>query len=284
MTQRTQKDEQRLRTCLVGRTVILRPAFPFLCCRTTPNRKGGQSCTRTARPNGGIRVSTPLLYSVRRMRFGYTVGANCNDSQAGRAMRALVSSIVVIGSLGAARVLAQPPIPLRSIGPIVATSTENVGPGVTVRATSDGYVLVAAGARKRVYEFDSTLHSFTIIRDSATGTSTRIVGGSGLIPYMGDSTLLPDIGASALLVLDPTGKQVRSIAPPSASDLSFLDVPSSFGHARFDKQGRLVYHALLRTSKPAGTVSALTPDSAPLLRGDFDSRKIDTLGWLGLAA
>src|SRR4051812_40518937 len=120
-------------------------------------------------------------------------------------MRTLVPGVLLACNLGAPRLLAQTRIAVHAIGPIVATSTENVGPGVTVRTTSDGHVLVAAGARKRVYEFDSTLHSFIIIRDSATGTSSRIVGGSGLIPYMGDSTLLPDVGASALLVLDPAG-------------------------------------------------------------------------------
>src|SRR5215468_9516784 len=112
---------------------------------------------------------------------------------------------------------------MRTIGPILATSTENVGQAVTVRATSDGHVIVGAGARQRVYAFDSTLNNFTIVVDSGSGTGVLPIRTTGVIPYAADSTLLPDFSANALLVLDGTGKQVRSMAPPGrAQDLLFL--------------------------------------------------------------
>src|SRR3954462_4810375 len=81
---------------------------------------------------------------------------------------------------------AQDKIPIRTIGPILATSTENVGLAVTVRGTSDGHVLVGAGARQRVYAFDSTLKNFTIIADSGAGTGQLPIRTTGLIPYVGD--------------------------------------------------------------------------------------------------
>ncbi len=59
---------------------------------------------------------------------------------------------------------AQDKIPMKTIGPILATSLENVGQAVTVRGTSDGHVIVGAGGRQRVYAFDSTLLTFTIRR------------------------------------------------------------------------------------------------------------------------
>ena len=72
-----------------------------------------------------------------------------------RKLRIPVLLFSVAGSSGA-----QSKIPMRTIGPILATSTESVGQAVTVRATSDGHVIVGAGARQRVYAFDSTLKNF----------------------------------------------------------------------------------------------------------------------------
>src|SRR3954471_4232388 len=117
---------------------------------------------------------------------------------------------VVIFAAATTTAAAQAPIPIRTIGPILATSTENVGQAVTIRATSDGHVMVGAGARQKVYAFDSTLKTFTIVVDSGAGTGQIPIRTTGVIPYLADSTLLPDIGANALLVLDATGKQIRS--------------------------------------------------------------------------
>jgi hypothetical protein len=184
---------------------------------------------------------------------------------------------------------AQEKPPIRSIGPILATSKENVGLAVTVRGTSDGHVLVGAGGRQRVYAFDSTLQQFTIVADSGSGTGIMPIRTTGLIPYAGDTTLLPDVGANALLVLDATGKNVRSMAPPKPADLLFLSVPAAFGRPGLDPKGRLIYRSQLRpnirpTPTPAGgqrvEMVPVNPDSAPILRGDFDTRTVDTLAWM----
>src|SRR3569832_1591777 len=119
--------------------------------------------------------------------------------------------LTILIFVAAASLGAQTPIPIRDIGPILATSTENVGQAVTVRGTSDGHVIVGAGSRQKVYAFDSTLQTFTMVVDSGGGTGIVPIRTTGLIPYEGDSTLLPDFGASALLVLGSKGKQVRSM-------------------------------------------------------------------------
>jgi hypothetical protein len=184
---------------------------------------------------------------------------------------------------------AQAQIPIRTIGPILATSTENVGPAITVRGTSDGHVIVGAGARQKVYAFDSTLKSFTVVVDSGQGTGNVPIRTTGVIPYLADSTLLPDFGANALHVLDPSGKQVRSMAPPRAQDLLFLGIPAGFGRPGLDAKGRLIYRTQSPPNiRPAPTPSGgqkvemtpINPDSAPIVRGDFDTRKIDTIAWL----
>jgi hypothetical protein len=196
-----------------------------------------------------------------------------------------LAAIAAFGSVASA----QDKVPIRAIGPIVATSKENVGLAVTVRGTSDGHVIVGAGARQRVYAFDSTLQQFTMVADSGTGTGMLPIRTTGLIPYLGDSTLLPDFGAQALLVLDPTGKNVRSMAPPRPADLLFLSVPAAFGRPGLDPKGRLIYRSQLRPNiQPRPTPSGnqkvemmpVNPDSAPILRGDFDTRTVDTLAWL----
>jgi len=176
-------------------------------------------------------------------------------------------------------------IPIKTIGPILATSTENVGQAVTVRGTSDGHVIVGAGARQRVYAFDSTLLKFTMVADSGAGTGILPIRTTGLIPYIGDSTLLPDFGANALLVLDATGKQVRSMAPPHAQDLIYLGIPAGFGRPGFDTKGRLIYRPNFRPAPtPSGSqkmeMTPMSADSAPILRGDFDTRTVDTIAWM----
>jgi hypothetical protein len=184
---------------------------------------------------------------------------------------------------------AQDKIPLRTIGPILATSKENVGQAVTVRGTSDGHIIVGAGARQRVFAFDSTLQNFTMVVDSGGGTGVVPIRTTGVIPYAGDSTLLPDFGANALLVLDSKGKQVRSMAPPHAQDLMFLGIPASFGRPGFDAKGRLVYRTMVLGNfrpkmTPSGSqkldLTPVSPDSSPIVRGDFDARSVDTLAWM----
>ena len=198
-------------------------------------------------------------------------------------------TFTVLSFAAAASAGAQATIPIRTIGPILASSAENVGRAITVRATSDGHVIVGAGARQRVYAFDSTLKNFTIVVDSGSGTGIVPVRTTGVIPYVADSTLLPDFGANALLVLDATGKQIRSMAPPRSQDLMFLGIPAAFGRPGFDAKGRLIYRTQLPPNmRPKPTPSGdqkieMTPvnaDSAPIVRGDFDTRRIDTVAWV----
>src|SRR5690242_16214478 len=112
-----------------------------------------------------------------------------------RHLSPVLSAALLLG--GGATVGAQTKIPLRTIGPILATSKENVGLAVTVRGNSTGHVIVGAGARQRVYAFDSTLQNFTLVADSGSSTGAIPIRTTGLIPYAGDSTLLPDFGANA---------------------------------------------------------------------------------------
>jgi len=77
--------------------------------------------------------------------------------------------------------------------------------------------------------------------------------------------------------------------PSAPQDLLFLGIPAGFGRPGFDPKGRLVYRSQLPPNlRPAPTPSGgqavkLTPinaDSAPIVRADLDTRRIDTVAWM----
>jgi hypothetical protein len=113
---------------------------------------------------------------------------------------------------------------------------------------------------------------------------------TGLIPWLGDSTLLPDFNANALQLLDGKGTPVRSVAPPNSKDLIYLGIPGGLGRPGLDAKGRLIYHSMLGSPMAAAVGQATgdaramqlaaANDSAPIVRGDFDTRKVDTLAWM----
>src|SRR5690242_11486597 len=108
----------------------------------------------------------------------------------------LVIALAMAGALQA-----QTAIPIRQLGPIVASGTENIGSGVVLRAMSDGRLILVSKSRGRIYLMDSTLRVVDLIRDSTAGTGTQGVI-AGLVPYHGDSTLIPNPDARAMLVVD----------------------------------------------------------------------------------
>jgi len=82
---------------------------------------------------------------------------------------------------------------------------------------------------------------------------------------------------------------VRSMAPPRAQDLVFLGIPAAFGRPGLDAKGRLIYRIqsppnLRPAPTPSGSqkveMTPVNPDTAPIVRGDFDTRRIDTVAWL----
>ena len=204
---------------------------------------------------------------------------------------------VAISIIAATTAVAQPSaasakIPVRSLGAVTAVSTDTLGPRVVVRALSDGTVLVNDIARQRVRLFDATLKTSTIVMDSGSNA----VGGAmpvsfpsaQLIPYMGDSTLYVDVASTSLLVLDAKGKVAHVMALPRPRDAMFLAIGGQFGTPAMDAKGRLVYRGvIINPPKPADPNAASMgmpsfnmpqqPDSSPIVRADFDTRKVDTL-------
>lgn len=184
------------------------------------------------------------------------------------------------------------PIPLRSLGPVTAVSTDTLGPRVAVRALSNGTVLVNDIVRQRVRLYDASLTTSRVVIDSGAGGGNASmpvsVPSAQLIPFTHDSTLYVDIASASLLVLDPQGKVAHVMALPRPRDAMFLAIGGPYGSPAVDGQGRLVYRGVVITpprapaaNEPTGGLMGFRmpqqPDSSPIVRADFDTRKVDTL-------
>lgn len=189
---------------------------------------------------------------------------------------------------------AQDKIKVRELPAPVAVSTDTLGPRVAVRALSDGRVLVNDIQRYRVLMYDKSLAHFTAALDSS-GTS-GVIGGSSisipsahLIAMPADSTMFLDIATRSLLTIDPTGKVAHVTALPRPNDIMTLSVGYIYGTPTLDAQGRLVYQgtapnqnkALIELNQKIMTERSVSApgaiDSAPIVRADFDTRKVDTI-------
>lgn len=179
----------------------------------------------------------------------------------------------------------KPAIPTRPLGVITAVSKDSMGAVVSVRALSNGSVMVNDFFRRRVLLYDAGLTKAVSVIDSGgstTSTLSSAIMSSQLMKYDGDSTLYVDVATQTLLVLDASGKVARVMALPKASDAFYL-ATYQLGVAHIDPQGRLVYRGLIPPKmvppEPGSSVMNIPQqaDSAPIVRADFDTRKVDTI-------
>lgn len=186
-----------------------------------------------------------------------------------------------------------PTIPVRTLAPSSAVSKDSLGLTVIVRALSTGAVLVNDVQKHRVLYFDSTLATSRVAMDSAATSPTMAavpmaITPAQLIAYPGDSTLFVDMSSNSLLVLDPKGNVSHVMSLPRPQDAMFLAQGQALGMAAVDAQGRMVYRGvIINLPKPPdpnalpGASTAMRipeqPDSAPIVRADFDTRRIDTV-------
>lgn len=177
---------------------------------------------------------------------------------------------------------AQTPPPVRPLGPVQATSTEALASVTQVRALPGGRVIVHDLTGRRVLLFDSTFKNFTVIADSTSATGNAY--GSrlgGLVSFRGDSTLFVDPQSISMLVIDPNGKIVRTMAAPLPNEVGSL-IGGPNGTPGFDPMGRLVYRSQMRLppmpSRGGGSGMMVPnfPDSSFVVRVDLKSRKVDT--------
>ena len=175
-------------------------------------------------------------------------------------------------------------VPIRQLGTPVATSSEVLGSLAAVRHLPNGNVLVNDQARRRVLLLDPQLNVISVVADSTSNTASAYgARPGGLIAYRGDSTLFVDPASLSMLVIDPAGKIVRTIAAPRPSDVAFLS-GGAMGNPGFDSQGRLIYRTMdfgrFQRPQPGQPFTPPTPpDSSALVRFDLATRKLDTVGF-----
>jgi hypothetical protein len=142
-----------------------------------------------------------------------------------------------------------------------------------VRVLSNGNILVSDAGRRQMHLFDSTLSRGEVVRDSAPGSATSYgPRAQRLMKWVGDSSLVGDYQAGTLLILGPTAQVARVMAP--------LEVNMTLGKTEADDKGRLLYQTQRREDPALGLERAKIPDSSLLVRGDFETRRIDTLARL----
>ena len=194
----------------------------------------------------------------------------------------LVAALLVVASR---RSTAQNQIPIRTLAPVEAASTERLGFISGVRELSDGSVIVNDAGKRRLLAFDRSLGTVRVIADTTPGSKAQYGPRStGIIPYTGDSTLLVDLAGRAFLVIDAKGTIARVMSAPRPNDIASM-TNAGLGTPGFDRHGRLVYRTVLMPAFKAPVVGKpytppTMPDSAPLLRADFDKRAADTIAWL----
>ncbi|CAN5896201.1 hypothetical protein BH11GEM1_BH11GEM1_23870 [soil metagenome] len=191
-----------------------------------------------------------------------------------------------VASVSVAQSPSVPRIPLRPLPAASATSTDSIGSVAAVRQLPNGNVLVNDQARRRVVLLDPGMKVIGLVADSTSSTNNAYgVRPGGLIAYRGDSTLFIEPAGLSMLVIDPAGKIIRTMAAPRANDVNFL-IGGALGNPGFDAKGRLVYRTIdfgmrgMRPPQPGQPFTMPTPpDSSALVRFDLATRKLDTVGF-----
>ncbi len=184
-------------------------------------------------------------------------------------------------------------VPVRQLAATVAADTTRLMDVSSVRHLPNGSVIVNDVQRRQLVVYDRSLQQARIIADTSSSSPNpyglRTANGS-LIPYQGDSTLFIDMDSQAFLVIDGTGNFARVMAPVRANDM-FLIASAQYGASQFDPKGRLFYRGIRRNSNDGfeftgGNSRRVTtePDSAPILRMDFDKRAVDSIAFLKISA
>lgn len=172
----------------------------------------------------------------------------------------------------------------RPIGAVLAISADSFAAVGGVRVLSDGRLLVNEIVQHRLHLLDATMSHSVVLADSFAGTARAYPRrGAVLVSYIGDSTLFIDASTVSMVVIDPEGKFGRVVAVPRSRDIGPL-VSADAGAPGFDAAGRLVYRVIPPPlSRPVRVQGAYTlrplSDSAPILRADVVTRRIDTAGF-----
>ncbi|MBY0490559.1 MAG: hypothetical protein K2R93_12020 [Gemmatimonadaceae bacterium] len=153
----------------------------------------------------------------------------------------LLAAPAVLEAQNAAPKPAAPAIPLRETTPVLARSDKPLGGVSMLRTLSDGSVFVNDAGKRQLLKLDANLKRVAVVADTAPGAlmpyGQRPIG---LMPFLGDTTLVVDPSTMSLVVLNKDGKTVRVMASPRTNDINTLST-INLGTNAFDAKGRMYY-------------------------------------------
>jgi hypothetical protein len=195
-------------------------------------------------------------------------------------VRRFVLATALVSGVGRSQRPAE--IPIRTLAPATAKTSITFTQVDAVRQLPGGKLLVNDTRGRRMFVFDSTLRDYRVIVDTAPGAAASYPRVSpALIFYLADSTLFLDIGSQTLTLIEPGGALGRTVAVPNQQIVGNLI--GSDTRPGVDQLGRLVFRgsAVVHSTSPFGGPPILeSPDSAPVVRADFNTRTMDTLAWM----
>jgi len=173
--------------------------------------------------------------------------------------------------------------PVRAIGAVAGTSAITFTQVQHLRALSDGRVLVNDPGKRQVILLDEKLANPKVIVDSAGGATMYGASAGALIPFAGDSTLFVDRGASAFLVLAPSGDVARVMSMPPGNAATYLTSPTAYGYPAYSAALGIVYRLPMprpQVQRPREGEPEITKkfdDSALVMTMAIKRRTVDTL-------
>ena len=194
----------------------------------------------------------------------------------------VLSLLLVLCSIRPAPVRSQVPVRMRELSPVEVTSAERFGPNASVRALSDGRVVLHDGDRRRIVLLNDQFRIVSVVLDSATISAAGLgdaLPSYRLLPFKADTTGYVDIASQRLLFVDPSGRIARRVPPPIAGDLYLLAGRTWMGTPSMDRIGRILYRGNAPQRNSPNTPSGWE-DSVPLVRWDVALARVDTIGQL----
>jgi hypothetical protein len=198
-------------------------------------------------------------------------------------LRSLVA-LMLLASASHAQAPARAPI--RPLGAVVAKSPVVFDTLINVRGLTDGRIIVNDAVGFKLVVLDADFTKYSVWADTSVNAKRNYGTQPGIImPVPGDSSVLLDFQSRSLVMIDPQGNYGRVFSLPRTTDVTNVAVSTMYGGGGIDPQGRLVYIARpvpIANPNPgcSATKPTLTADSVALVRGNFESRQIDTIAKL----
>lgn len=173
-------------------------------------------------------------------------------------------------------------IPIYNLEKASTFSTASLASIHGLRELPNGNLLLNDPVARRLLLFSSKLELARVVADSTgtTGVKYPQYGTRMLIPFIADSVLFIDNDSHVFLVIDPSGRVARAMAPPKANDLGYFNV-TFVGAPAVDSKGRLVYQAGRRFAAVRQSPQAKQPprtfDTLSLIAANIETRVLDTI-------